>query len=63
LFVFYVKLLLTFCQLKATEKKTEKHQKRPKNSTFKTLSAIFVPCMKIQGGHGPSADAHASEYA
>jgi len=26
---------------------------RPKNSTFKPLSTIFVPYLKIQGGHGP----------
>jgi len=25
---------------------------RPKNSTFKPLSTMFVPCMKIQGGGG-----------
>jgi len=28
-------------------------KKRPKNSTFKPLSTIFVPCMKIQEGHAP----------
>jgi len=37
-------------------------EKRPKNSTFKFLSTIFVPCMKIQGSHGPllppAADTH-----
>jgi len=40
-------------------------KKRPKNSTFESLSIIFVPCLKIQGGHGPSAplaaDAHDSK--
>jgi len=33
----------------------------PKNRTFKPLSTIFVPCLKIQGGHGllpPAVDAH-----
>jgi len=41
---------------KNTEKKQKKQQKHPKNSTFKRLSTIFAPCMKIQGrGHGPSA--------
>jgi len=30
-------------------------EKRPKTSTFKPLSTIFVPCLKIQGGHDPSA--------
>jgi len=45
-------------------------KKRPKNNTFKPLSTIFVPCLKIQGGprspdpgHAPpplppAADAH-----
>jgi len=29
------------------------NRKGPKNSTFKPLSTIFVPCLKIQGeGHG-----------
>jgi len=45
----------------ATDKKAKKYQKRPKNSTFKPLSTIFVPCMKIHGGGGtapmlPAAD-------
>jgi len=31
----------------ATEKMTEKQQKRQKNSTIKPLSTISVPCMKI----------------
>jgi len=36
-------------------------KKTPKNSTFKPLSTLFVPCMKIQGGPRPlAADAHAS---
>jgi len=33
----------------------------PKNSNFKPLSTVFVPCMKIQGVYGPlppAADAH-----
>jgi len=37
-------------------------KKRPKNSIFKPLSTIFVPCVKIQGGTAPlppAADAHA----
>jgi len=37
-------------------------KKTPKNSTFKPLSTIFVPCMKIRGAGTaplpPSADAH-----
>jgi len=32
----------------ATEKKTKNSKQRPKNSTFKPLCTIFVPCMKIQ---------------
>jgi len=28
-------------------------KKNEKNSTIKSLSTIFVPCMKTQGGHGP----------
>jgi len=27
-------------------------EKRPKNTTFKPLSTIFVPCIKIQRGGG-----------
>jgi len=27
--------------------------KKTENSTFKRLSAIFVPCLKIQGSHVP----------
>jgi len=44
-------------------KKTEKLQKRPKNSTINPLSTISVPCMKIQAGHvplPPAANTHAS---
>jgi len=37
-------------------------EKRPKNSTFKPLFTIFVPCLKTQGGATPplppAADAH-----
>jgi len=35
----------------ATKKKTKKRKKSPKkeNSTFKPLSTIFVPCLKIRG--------------
>jgi len=39
-------------------------EKRPKNSTIKPLSAISVPCMKIQESVAPllpAADAHASD--
>jgi len=37
----------------ATEKRLKNSNlKRPKNSTFKPLSTIFVPCLKIQGGGG-----------
>jgi len=42
-------------------KKDRKIAKTPKNSTFKSLSTIFVQCMKTQGGHdplSPNADAH-----
>jgi len=45
-------------------KKDRKIAKKAENSTFKPLSTIFVPCWKIQGGHGPpfpAADAH--DYA
>jgi len=38
-----------------------KKEKRPKNSTFKPLSTIFVPCLKIQEATAslpPAADAH-----
>jgi len=43
----------------ANEKKTEKII-RPKNSMFKPLSTIFVPCLKNPGGPQPlpPADAH-----
>jgi len=43
-------------------KKDPQVEKTPKNSTFKPLYTILVPCMKIQGDHGhlpPAADAHA----
>jgi len=42
----------------ATEKKTKYSKKKLKNSTFKPLSTIIVPCIKIQGGTAPllSAD-------
>jgi len=40
-------------------------KKIPKNSTFKPLSTIFVPCIKIQGGEGATlsstGDAHGCE--
>jgi len=42
-------------------KKDRKIAKKAENSTFKHLLTIFVPCLKIQGGHGPlppAADAH-----
>jgi len=36
-------------------------KKKQKNSTFKPLSTISVPCMKIQGeGACPPSDAHGS---
>jgi len=35
-----------------TEKRP-KISKKGQNSTFKTLFTIFIPCMKIQGGHTP----------
>jgi len=35
------------------EKSPKNSKNRPKNSTFKPLFTIFVPCLKIQGGHGP----------
>jgi len=40
------------------QKKTEKQQKKAENITFKPLSTIFVPCLKIQGAHGPPAHGH-----
>jgi len=45
--------LFSLFQRGGNGKKTEKSQKRSKNSTFKPLSTrpIFVPCLKIQGGH------------
>jgi len=45
------------------EKKDQKiAKKRPKNSTFKPLSTIFVSCLKIQRGARPTAaNAHASK--
>jgi len=46
-------LLSHFREVGATEKK------RPKNGTFKPLSTITVPCMKIQA-LPPTADAHVS---
>jgi len=30
------------------------NEKRPKNSTIKPLSAISVPCLKIQGARPPA---------
>jgi len=45
------------------KKKTKKKQKRPKNSTFKPLLTIFVPCLKIhRGARLPAADAHGYPY-
>jgi len=32
------------------------------NSTIKPLSTTSVPCMKIQGGTAPAADAHAPMF-
>jgi len=47
----------------ATEKKTENIKKKtPKNSTFKPLSTIFVPCLKTQVALPPAADAHVCVY-
>jgi len=45
-----------------TEKKdrTKISKKRPKNSTFKPLSTIFVPCLKILPPP-PAADAHGND--
>jgi len=37
----------------ATKKKTENCKKRAENSTFKPLSTIYVPCLKIQGATAP----------
>jgi len=38
---------------KPLPRRGRQRKKRPKNSTFKPLSTISVPCMEIQGGHGP----------
>jgi len=35
------------------KKRPTNSKKTPKNSTFKPLSTIFVPFIKIQGGHDP----------
>jgi len=43
-----------------TEKRSKNSKKIPKNCTFKLLSTIFVPCVKILGAMAPRiADAHA----
>jgi len=43
-------------------KKNRKKAKKAEKNTFKPLSTIFVPCMKIQGAPlPPGADAHDDE--
>jgi len=44
------------------KKRPKNSKKRLKNCTFKHLSTIFVPCLKIQeGARPPAADAHADD--
>jgi len=57
----YRKIAL-FSLFRGSQQKKNEYQKQAENSTFKPLSTIFVPCMKIHGRSTaplpPAADAH-----
>jgi len=44
------KIALFVSSREPTEKRPKNSKKGRKNSTFKPLFTIFVPCLKIQGG-------------